>query len=96
MKLDVNDIIIKPVVSEKSTLLQEEDKYTFYVHPKANKKMVSSAIKQLFDVTPVKVAMIRTPRKLKRVRYNYGYTASKKKAIITLEKGQKIEEIHMG
>lgn len=95
MKLDLNDVIIKPVVSEKSTMLQEENKYSFYVHPSANRHMVKEAVKKIFNVTPVKVNIMIMPRKLKRVRYKQGYTKIRKKAIVTLAKGETIDLMHM-
>jgi large subunit ribosomal protein L23 len=89
--MDVNDIIIRPVITEKATELAKQNKYVFRVHKKANKDMIEKAINSIFGVTPVKVNVMIVRGKRKRVRYNYGYTASWKKAIVTLKEGDKIE-----
>lgn len=89
--MDVNDIIIRPVITEKATELAKQNKYVFRVHKKANKDMIEKAINSIFGVTPVKVNVMVVRGKRKRVRYNYGYTASWKKAIVTLKEGDKIE-----
>ncbi len=89
--MDVNDIIIRPVITEKATELAKQNKYVFRVHKKANKDMIDKAIRSIFGVTPLKVNVMVVRGKRKRVRYNYGYTASWKKAIVTLKEGDKIE-----
>lgn len=89
--MDYNDVIIKPVLSEKSTTLAKEGKYVFRVSKNANKKIVKRAIKEIFNVEPVRVNIMNVRGRRKRVRYNYGYTASWKKAIVTLKQGDKIE-----
>ncbi len=89
--MNFNDVIIKPVLSEKSTTLAEMRKYVFRVSKKANKNMVKRAIKEIFNVDPVCVNVINVRGHRKRVRYNYGYTPSWKKAIVTLKEGDKIE-----
>jgi large subunit ribosomal protein L23 len=89
--MDFNDVIIKPVLSEKSTTLAEMRKYVFRVSKKANKKIVKRAIKEIFNVEPVSVNIINVRGHRKRVRYNYGFTPSWKKAIVTLKEGDKIE-----
>lgn len=85
------EIILRPILSEKSTLLRDKsNKFVFVVSKDANKIMIKSAIKELFDVVPEKVNVVNLRGKLKRVRYKYGMTSSLKKAIITLKKGDKI------
>ncbi|MCG8571482.1 MAG: 50S ribosomal protein L23 [Spirochaetes bacterium] len=85
------EIILRPVVTEKSTTIREkENKYVFIVSVKANKLMVKQAIKDLFQVTPTQINIINVKGKKKRVRYKYGYTAAYKKAIVTLAKEDKI------
>jgi len=86
----VDQIIIEPVVTEKTNLLREQHKYTFRVDPRANKLEVMKAIKELFDVNPVKCNVVNVKGKPKKVRYKKGYTASWKKAIITLKSDEKI------
>ncbi|HNV49002.1 MAG TPA: 50S ribosomal protein L23 [Spirochaetota bacterium] len=89
--MDYNDIIIKPVLSEKSTDLATQNKYVFRVATKANKTMVKKAIKEIFNVNADKVNIICMRGKRKRARYQYGYTAAWKKAIVTLKQGDKLD-----
>ena len=89
--MNPNDIIIRPVVSEKSTELMEQNKYVFEVAFKANKKMVKDAVKELFGVQAEKVNIIRVRGKVKRLRYRVGRTAAWKKAVVTLKIGDKIQ-----
>lgn len=86
-----DQIIIKPWMTEKSTLLREKfNKYTFIVNKEANKITIANAIKKLFEVNPTDINIINVRGKKKRVRYKYGYRPSFKKAIVTLKKGDKI------
>lgn len=85
------DIIINPIITEKSTRLQEEGKYCFRVDRRANKKEVMRAVREIFDVEPVACTIMNVKGKPKRVRYQPGYTASWKKAVVTLKEGQTIE-----
>ena len=89
--MNCNDVIIRPVLSEKSTDLSEQNKYVFRVSMKANKSMVKQAVREIFNVVPEKVNVMRVRGRRKRVRYQYGNTSAWKKAIITLKKGDKIE-----
>lgn len=85
------DIIIKPIITEKSTGLLEDNKYTFWVDTKANKVEIKQAIEDLFDVKVEKVNTMNVKGKRKRVRHFVGKTPDRKKAIITLKVGDKIE-----
>jgi large subunit ribosomal protein L23 len=89
--MDYNDIIIRPVVSEKTSDMVAHRKYAFRVSMKANKHIVKKAIKELFNVTVEKVNIIVVRGKRKRVRHQYGITPAWKKAVVTLKDGQKIE-----
>ncbi len=89
--MNANDIIIRPVISEKSTELMENRKYVFRVSRDANKLMVASALKELFNVTPEKVNIINMRGKNRRLRFKTGKRAAWKKAIVTLSIGDKIE-----
>ena len=89
--MNKEDIIIHPIITEKSTALQEEGKYCFKVDKRANKKEVMRQVKEIFNVDPVSCNIINVKGKKKRERYKLGYTSSWKKAIVTLKKGQKIE-----
>ncbi len=86
-----DQIIIKPHVTEKTTNIREtQNKYVFIVHKNANKIMIRNAVKKMFNVMPLDVNVINIKGKEKRVRYKKGFTSSYKKAIVTLNKGDKI------
>ncbi len=87
----LEDIIVRPVVTEKSTGLRDKNNvYVFVVDKNANKIQVKEAIQKLFNVSVVSVNMINVDGKLKRVRYKAGLTASYKKAYIKIKAGDKI------
>ncbi|MDI6689205.1 MAG: 50S ribosomal protein L23 [Actinomycetota bacterium] len=88
---DSRDIIIRPVVSEKSYKLIEQNKYTFEVHPTANKSEIRKAIEDIFKVAVVDVNTIPVKGKLRRRGYTFGRQRNWKKAIITLKEGDRIE-----
>lgn len=88
--MNAKDVLIKPIVTEKTTIMSDLNKYVFKVDKRATKISVKQAIKALYDVEPVKVNMIVVRGKKKRVRYKFGYKPSWKKAIVTLSSGDKI------
>jgi len=90
---DPRDVILEPVVSEKSYALLEEGVYTFRVHPSAAKPEISDAIERLFGVTVIKVNTINRKGKRKRNRRTgvYGKRADSKRALVTLAEGDAIE-----
>ncbi|MEW5952258.1 MAG: 50S ribosomal protein L23 [Bacillota bacterium] len=85
------DIIKKPLVTEKSMDLVQENKYTFIVDPKANKVEIRKAVEELFKVKVTSVNTMNVKGKLKRVRNILGRTPDRKKAIVTVRDGDKIE-----
>ncbi|MFI3256707.1 MAG: 50S ribosomal protein L23 [Spirochaetales bacterium] len=85
------DVLIAPVSSEKATMLREEGKYVFKVHPSANKYMIKEAVRRLFNVKVVDCATLNVYGKMKRVRYKPGRTSGWKKAIVKLAPGEKIK-----
>ncbi|MDA8442327.1 MAG: 50S ribosomal protein L23 [Peptococcaceae bacterium] len=85
-----HDILRRPVVSEKSLGLMEENKYTFLVDPKSNKIEIKKAVEEIFNVSVVAVHTMSVKGKLKRQGKHQGYTSDKKKAIVTLKPGDKI------
>jgi large subunit ribosomal protein L23 len=86
-----DEVIIRPVLTEKSNLQKEElNKYSFVVSKRANKMQIADAIQELFGVTARQINIIKVNGKKKRVRYRYGYTASYKKAVITIKDGETI------
>jgi large subunit ribosomal protein L23 len=89
--MNQNDVIIRPVVSEKSTDMAQANKYVFRVMKDSNKHIIKKAIKEIFNVNPVKINVLKVRGRRKRVRYQYGFTSSWKKVIVTLGKDEKIE-----
>ena len=85
---DPRDIIIAPVVSEKSYGLMEDNVYTFFVNREANKTQIKIAIEQIFDVKVASVNTINREGKRKRTRTGgYGQRKATKRAIVTLREG---------
>ena len=78
-------------MTEKATLLLEDNKYVFDVLPSATKPTIKAAIESLFDVKVVKVNTLNLPRKKKRVGRFIGYKPQYKRAILTLQEGDAIE-----
>jgi large subunit ribosomal protein L23 len=93
---DPRDIILAPVVSEKSYGLLETGRYTFLVHPDANKTQIKIAIEQIFTVKVVAVNTMNREGKRKRTRSGYGQRKSTKRAIVTLSADSKPIEIFSG
>jgi large subunit ribosomal protein L23 len=83
------DVIIKPVISEQSMDIAPDKKYTFKVHPDANKTEVKRAVEEIFDVEVDKVNIMNVKGKKKRMGRFEGMTAASKKAIVTLTKDSK-------
>lgn len=81
------DIILKPVVTEKSSLMEELGKYTFEVDPRANKTEIKQAIEAIFDVKVEKVATQNRQGKTYRRRDGVGRRKNVKRAIVTLREG---------
>ena len=90
MKL-AREIIIKPVVTEKSVDLMQENKYCFRVAKDANKIEIKHAIEEIFKVTVINVNTVNVHGKMKRMGRTQGKTASWKKAVVTLREGDSIE-----
>jgi large subunit ribosomal protein L23 len=81
------DILIAPVVSEKSYSLLDEGKYTFVVDPRANKTEIKIAVEQVFGVKVDKVHTINRQGKARRTRFGVGKRKDTKRAIVTLRDG---------
>ncbi len=88
---DPRDILLAPVVSEKSYGLLDENKYTFLVSTKANKTEIKIAVQQVFDVTVTNVNTINRQGKRRRTRAGWGKRPDTKRAIVTVADGQRID-----
>ena len=91
------DVILKPIVTEKSMAAMGEKKYTFLVHTEANKSMIKEAVEKMFEGTKVKnVNTMNLDGKTKRRGMTFGKTAKTKKAIVALTEESKDIEIFEG
>ncbi len=84
---DPRDILLAPVVSEKSYGLLEENKYTFLVDPSANKTEIRLAVEQVFGVKVAAVNTVNRPGKTRRTRMGIGKRKDTKRAVVTLKEG---------
>jgi large subunit ribosomal protein L23 len=89
--MELYEVLRRPLITEKNTMISVQDKYTFEVAPAATKPMIRRAVETLFkvDVTGVNTSKVRG--KLRRVGKSRGTTRSWKKAVVTLKSGQRIE-----
>jgi large subunit ribosomal protein L23 len=92
--MDSSQVIIRPVVSEKSYVLSAANRYTFRVHPDAHKTQIRQAVQELFDVRVVEVRTLSVKSKPKRRGTISGRTRTWKKAIVQLHEGDSIPIFH--
>ena len=90
-KINHIDSIRNPIVTEKATILSEQNKTVFKVHSKANKKTIKKNIEKLFNVSVIKVNIINRKAKVKMKQGKKSYKSGYKKAVVTLKKGQSID-----
>ena len=88
---DPRDVLLAPVISEKSYGLIDEGKYTFIVRPDANKTQIKIAVEQVFNVKVSSVNTINRPGKRKRTRLGFGKRNDTKRAIVSLAEGDRID-----
>jgi large subunit ribosomal protein L23 len=89
--MEARSLIKRPVITEKTTKLMEENKYCFLVDPKANKTQIKQAIEEIFKVKVKNVNTLNVLGKIKRMGKYEGRRSSWKRAIVTLESGSRIE-----
>jgi large subunit ribosomal protein L23 len=90
-RINYLDSIRNPIITEKATILSEQNKTVFKVHGKANKKTIKKNIEKLFKVNVIKVNIINRKRKIKLKQGKKSIKSGYKKAIVTLKKGQSID-----
>ncbi len=93
---DPRDILLAPVVSEKSYGLIEERQYTFIVRPDANKTQIKTAVEQVFGVKVVSVNTLNRPGKRKRSKDGFGKRKDTKRAIVTLSQESRTIDVFGG
>jgi len=89
--MDPRDVIIRPWVTEQSTAAMEQNKYTFEVAPRATKTQIKKSVEKIFGVKVVKVNTVRVHGKLKRLGRFEGRRPERKKAVVQLAEGDRIE-----
>ena len=94
--ITAHDIIIKPIITEKSMALTEANKYTFKVMKKANKTEVKKAVETVFGVKVEKVNIMNVTGKKRKIRTNVGKKPDWKKTVVTLKPGSKAIEFFEG
>ena len=90
-KINYIDSIRYPIITEKATILSDQNKTVFKVHIKANKKTIKKNIEKIFKVNVIKINIINQKTKMKIKQGKKSYKSGYKKAIITLKKGQSID-----
>ena len=88
---DPRDIIVAPVVSEKSYSVLDQNWYTFLVHPDANKTEIKIAVEKIFNVKVTSVNTLNRPGKTRRTRNGIGKRKDTKRAIVSLAEGDRID-----
>ena len=89
--MDRADVLMRPIVTEKSTLLSEDRKYVFAVHPNANKHDVARAVEAMFHVEVARVNVMNVPGKPRRQGRSEGRRSNWRKAVVTLREGHSID-----
>lgn len=89
--MDARQIIVRPIVSEKSFEMMEQNRYTFEVDKRATKPQIAQAVTEIFGVTVTDVNTMNVSGKPRRLRYAKGMTRSWKKAVVTLKDGDSID-----
>ncbi|HHZ18600.1 MAG TPA: 50S ribosomal protein L23 [Acholeplasmataceae bacterium] len=89
------DIIVRPLITEKTTKLTDGGKYSFEVQKDVNKIEVKKAVEEIFNVNVVSVNIINVRKKRRRVGRHEGFTPAVRKAIVTLQKGQTIDRFEI-
>ena len=91
--MQLKNVLIRPLITEKGTALQAQDKYLFEVSRNATKPLVKKAVENAFDVTVIRVNVTKLPGKGKRFGFRQFTSPSQKKAVVQLKSGDKIQFI---
>lgn len=91
--MNAHDVIQRPVLSEKAVAAIDAGKYAFFVHPDANRSQIRDAVETVFEVEVVKINLVKVRGKKKRMGRFLGRSADRKKAIVTLAAGQRIQQL---
>lgn len=91
LRREPRDVLVKPVITEKTFSLVDQNKYTFEVRPDANKTEIKLAVEKVFEVKVIGVNTLNRQGKRRRTRYGWGQRAGSKRAIVTLADGERID-----
>ncbi len=91
--MNPHDLVLRPVLSEKAVNAVQDNKYAFFVHPKANRSQIRDAIETVFGVDVIKINLLNVKGKIKTMGRHSGQRPFRKKAIVTLKPGQRIQEL---
>lgn len=91
--MNPHDVVLSPVLSEKAVGGIEDNKYAFYVHPNANRTQIKDAVELVFEVDVVKINLVNIRGKVKSMGRYSGQRPARKKAIVTLKEGQRIQQL---
>ncbi|MEX2503080.1 MAG: 50S ribosomal protein L23 [Trueperaceae bacterium] len=91
--MNAHDVILRPALSEKAVSMIDAGKYAFFVHPHANRTQIKDAVERVFEVDVVRINLLKVRGKTKRMGRYAGKQAERKKAIVTLAAGQKIQQL---
>jgi large subunit ribosomal protein L23 len=89
--MHIYEVVRRPLITEKATIMKERNRYAFEVSKQANKRQIKDAVEAAFKVDVIKVNVMTVPGKMRRIGRRYALTPSWKKAVVTLGQGQKIE-----
>ena len=87
------NVLLRPVLSEKAVSEIENGKYAFFVHPDASRTQVKEAVESVFKVDVIKINILNVRGKEKRMGRYVGRTAARRKALVTLAAGQRIQQL---
>lgn len=93
MSIDIYKVLKRPIITEKTTKLKQQNVYVFEVHKDASKSLIKEAVEKIFNVDVLKVRTITMRGKVRRFRGFEGYTGDWKKAIVKIKPGQSIKLI---
>lgn len=91
--MTAHEVILKPVLSEKAVIGIEGGKYVFYVHSKANRTQIKEAVEEVFEVDVTKINLLNVKGKIKSLGRYSGRRPGRKKAVVTLAEGQRIQAL---
>ena len=91
--MTAHEVVLRPLLSEKAMMGISESKYAFYVHPQASRSQIKEAVETIFSVEVIKINLLTVKGKEKSLGRYRGFRPERKKAIVTLKSGQRIQQL---